>query len=99
MKLHELKTVQGQEKVHTFTPPQTRLLQKFDITIGTEGVLVNPFSGVNVHLSAEAKALVSWVLDTYNAGLVGTLVTVRDWDRMKYLVCEIWPNAYFDLID
>lgn len=89
-------------------PAEKNLMAKLDkfgsvlISDDAKQVRTNPFSGVQIELTPFLAALVDFVLNNYNAGNVGFKpgqIPVGVWDRAKYVVLRLKPEAYYGLID
>lgn len=59
----------------------------------------NRFSGEIVPLNRFANKLCTEVLRAYSNYEVGVKGAAREFDRLKYLLLKIDPNAYMKLID
>lgn len=67
----------------------------------------NPFTGVSVLLTPEACAMFDFITGSYKNYMAtrgqfsykSNKFPVSIWDRSRYLFLELWPNAYYDLID
>lgn len=59
----------------------------------------NPYSGISCTLQPLAVTLYDFVINSYNAGLVGRFVPLETWNNCRYFFLEYWPDEYFALID
>ena len=74
------------------TPAQKRLLSELEI--GTESETVtNPYSGRSCLLEPQAVALYDLIKGCEITG------NLKDFDRARYLFCELYPDEYMILID
>jgi len=60
---------------------------------------VNPYSGARCTLPPLAVTLYDFVINSYNAGMVGRFVPLETWNNCRYFFLEFWPDEYFALID
>jgi hypothetical protein len=67
----------------------------------TESCLAtNPFSGVEVELTGFEASIYEWCLAWYKRYERGIVTPpVQTYDDMKYILLEINPDAYYDLLD
>ena len=99
----------------TFKPlkaSNVKLLAKLEsfgvvVTESAPASRLNMVSGVSITLTPEACALFDFIMGSYRNYLAtrGTFsynvktFPVSIWDRTRYLFLELWPDAYYDLID
>lgn len=105
MKLNQIVSIEGKK----LTKPQMNLLAKLAEKFGVHTdkaeqeekteIRVNPFSGASLAVSPLCAVLHDFVLSSYNTGKVGSVVTVNDWDRVRYFILAFWPKVYNELID
>jgi hypothetical protein len=55
----------------------------------------NPFSGVEVKLSALASAIADVILTVNITSQIG----LRDWDNLRMTFRLCWPEVYYKLVD
>jgi hypothetical protein len=64
------------------------------------GYAQNPFSGVLLELTALELSIYNWTLNWYSRYERGIMTPpIQTYDDMKYLLLEINPTAYMELID
>jgi hypothetical protein len=59
----------------------------------------NRYSGVSCELCPIAATLFDFIIQMYDAGMVGRLFPVSVWDKARYTFLEFWPDSYYKLID
>jgi hypothetical protein len=97
--LDQITEIEGQPlaKRHLAT---LKKIHKMGIRPRAEGATrTNPYSGISHQLSPLATTLYDFIINSYQAGMVGRHVPVSLWDSSRHLFLEIWPDQYFDLID
>lgn len=85
-------------------PVQQRLIDKLTtkgLSLSTPaGARVNPYSGEGADLCPLAAALVDWIVSPNRGNEINAGKLARnDWDRARYLFLDLWPDAYYTLID
>jgi len=109
------ESVLAAHNAKTFKPmrkPYLNLLAKLEsmgatITESAPAPRLNQVSGVSCVLTPEACALFDFIMGSYRNYLAtrgtfsynGKTFPVSIWDRTRYLFLELWPEAYYDLID
>lgn len=72
----------------------------FLLIASPSNVATNPFSGVSVELNGFEASIYNFLLNWYEGYIVGReKLPIQVYDDMKYLLLEINPDAYYDLID
>jgi hypothetical protein len=87
---------------YKLTPPQKNLLLKLEILdvsvdMNETGVATNPISGYSNDVGALLATLIGWVyaVSYYQT----TTVSVGTFDRVRYLILSLNPQAYSEFID